>query len=607
MCGIVGYCGTEPAISILLEGLERLEYRGYDSAGVALMQNGELSVFRQVGKVEELVESVRSLDILATSGIGHTRWATHGPPTEDNAHPQQDCSGDIVVVHNGIIENYGSLREELADSGHNFRSQTDTEVLAHLIEQHYSGDLLEAVREALKQVKGAFAIAVLAKQCPGQIVVAKRASPLVVGTGGSGTFVASDMPALAGRANKVFFLNDDEIARLTASSVQLYSLSGEEITRTPNQVTIDPISIQKSGFKHFMLKEIHEQSRAVGETVREKVGPQAESINLPSLERIKPDFDRVYFVACGTAYHAGLTAEYLWEQNLPVPIQAVIASEFRYRNVALNEKSLVVAVSQSGETIDTLMAVRKAKEKGAQVIGVVNSVGSAIQRESDATLYTRAGTEIGVAATKTFTCQLAALALLGLFLAQKLRLIDPRTFGQTIAALNRLPSHIASVVAREQEIVSLANRFYTANDFLFLARDCLYPIALEGALKLKEISYIHAEGYPAGEMKHGPIALIEENLPVVMLLTQQSAYDKVMGNVEEVKARKGTVIAFTDLPSDPAINRLADYVFSIPEVSYFELPVIYSLPLQLLAYHIAVLRGTDVDQPRNLAKTVTVE
>ena len=605
MCGIIGYVGRKNAVELLFSGLKRLEYRGYDSAGVALIVGGRMTVFRRAGKVDELSGEVLPQGISARVGIGHTRWATHGPPTEENAHPHLDCRGKIAVVHNGIIENFRPLRDRLIAAGHSFRSQTDTEVLAHLIEEHDEGDILAAVQAAVRELEGAFALAVLSEDDPDRIIVARMGSPLIIGKGDEGNFVSSDIPAILGEANEVAFLEDGEIAEVRRDGLRVFSPDGTEVAPRLRAVTSDPFSIQKGGYKHFMLKEIHEQPRAVGETVREKLA--AGRIAFPELPALPTDFERVYLVACGTAYHAGLVAEYQWEELLGVPVHSLIASEFRYRAVPVGPRTLVVAVSQSGETVDTLMAVRRAKEGGARVIGVLNTVGSAIEREADGVAYTRAGIEIGVAATKTFTAQLALLSLLGLRLAAARGRLDPEKEQSLIDSLTALPSRIAAALSLEPAVAELAERFYTARDFLFLGRGPLYPIALEGALKLKEISYIHAEGYPAGEMKHGPIALIDERMPVVVLVTGSFAYEKVLSNIEEVKARNGIVIALTDRPDDPVLTGIADHVLPIPASGRLELPAVYTVPLQLLAYHIAVRRGTDVDQPRNLAKTVTVE
>jgi len=607
MCGIIGYIGGERAIPLLVAGLKRLEYRGYDSAGVAVLEDGEIARFRRAGKVRDLEEGLRAAESDATIGIGHTRWATHGRPTEENAHPHVDCHGRIAVIHNGIIENHLPLRERLVAAGHRFTSETDTEVLAHLIEEHFDGDLLTAVTAAVAESDGAFAVAVLCVDAPDRLVVARRGSPLVIGRGDGETYVSSDIPALLGRAGSVQFLGDDEVAELTRDACRIFDFDGNPIERTPHRVTTDPVSIQKSGYKHFMLKEIHEQARSVGETLREKIDTGSDGLHLPGLTDGIAAFDHVYLVSCGTAYHASLTAEYLWERILPVPIQAIIASEFRLRSPAITPETLVVAVSQSGETIDTLMALRRAREGGARIVALVNNEQSAIDREADASVYTRAGIEIGVAATKTFTAQIAALGLLGLHLAIERSSVPPDALEAEIERLALLPGRITECLQMESHIEAIAERLRHAEDVLFLARGVLYPIALEGALKLKEISYIHAEGYPAGEMKHGPIALIDEGTPVVFLLSDGIAYEKVLANMEEVKARNGRVIAVTDRPDEPALARLADDTLPVPAVDGISKPILYTLPLQLLAYHTAVWRGTDVDQPRNLAKTVTVE
>jgi glucosamine--fructose-6-phosphate aminotransferase (isomerizing) len=595
--------GCEPVIPLLLEALSRLEYRGYDSAGIATLQDGELSRFREVGKVRDLAALLQGVDSAATIGIGHTRWATHGAPSELNAHPHFDCHRDIALIHNGIIENYLPLREALIADGHKFVSETDTEVLAHLIEHHFDGNLLEAVTAAVRQAEGAFALAVLCSKTPDRIVAARRGSPLVIGQASNANFVASDIPALLGKADSVIFLDDDELAEITRDTIRIVNLEGMEIQRPSHRVKTDQISIQKGGFKHFMLKEIHEQDRSVGETIRDKSAGKPS--NRSMLRAPIAPFDHIYLVSCGTAFHASLTAEYLWERYLHVPIQSMIASEFRMRSPHLSERSLVIAVSQSGETIDTLMALRSAKAAGAQVIALVNNEQSTIDREADASFYTYAGIEIGVAATKTFTAQIAALGLLGLQLAGDL--LSEQEVQEEFDRLALLPGRINEVLQREKDIRAIAERLHHASDALFLARGELFPIALEGALKLKEISYIHAEGYPAGEMKHGPIALIDEKTPVIFLLSRDIALEKVLSNMEEVKARNGRIIAITDAPDEPSLKRLADFVIPVPAVKGISRPILFTIPLQLLAYHTAVWRGTDVDQPRNLAKTVTVE
>jgi len=572
VCGIIGYIGTESVAPLLVEGLKRLEYRGYDSAGIAVLEEGKLSRFRRAGKVRELDEDLRLLTIPATTGIGHTRWATHGEPTEENAHPHFDCHGKIAVVHNGIIENHLPIRGRLISEGHRFSSQTDTEVLAHLVEAHFDGDLRSAVAAALRQVDGAFALAVLCADTPDRFVVARRGSPLVLASDDTGSFVSSDIPALLGRATSVQFLDDDEIAELTVEGFKIFDLDGNGVDRPPHRVTTDLMAIQKAGYKHFMLKEIHEQARSVGETIREKTTSTGRAIDLPLVEDRIHAFDHVYLISCGTAYHASLVAEYLWEEILPVPIQAMIASEFRVRSPHLSPRTLVVAVSQSGETIDTLMAVRHAKEHGAQIVALVNNEQSAIDREANASVYTRAGIEIGVAATKTFTAQIAALGLLGIHLALAHGSLSHGDAQDELDRLALLPGRITDALQADAEIDAIAERIHHVHDVLYLARGSLFPIALEGALKLKEISYIHAEGYPAGEMKHGPIALIDEGTPVVVLLSKGTAYQKVLANLEEVKARNGLTLVVTDDPDAPSLNRLADFVLPVPAVEGISRP-----------------------------------
>jgi glucosamine--fructose-6-phosphate aminotransferase (isomerizing) len=607
VCGIVGYVGSELAAPFLLQSLKRLEYRGYDSAGIALIENGKLVRFRRAGKVRDLEHDLDGAAFSATVGIGHTRWATHGVPTDSNAHPHLDCHGHIAVIHNGIIENHALLRERLENDGHIFSSETDTEVLAHLVESLYDGDLLDAVRKAVGQAQGAFAVAVLSQDAPDRIVVAKRGSPLVVGRSEGAAYVSSDVPALLGKASEVQFLLDDELGEITLDGYRILTLDGRPVHRPPHRVSADPVAIQKDGYKHFMLKEIHEQARSVGETLREKLDQGTRLLGMPALEQVAPDFDHIYFVACGTAHHAAKVAEYLWENVLPVPAHAIIASEFRLRNAHITPRTLVIAVSQSGETIDTLMAVRSARSRGAHVIALVNTEQSAIERESNAAVYTRAGIEIGVAATKTFTAQIAALGLIGLALSRAKGAISEPELSHELRELTLLPGRIVEALRVEGKVRTLAERLHRASDVLFLARGVLFPIALEGALKLKEISYIHAEGYPAGEMKHGPIALIDEGTPVIMLASRGPAYDKLLSNMEEVKARKGFVIAVSDAPEDPSLVRLADEILPVPISSGISSPILFTIPLQLLAYYVAVALGTDVDQPRNLAKTVTVE
>ncbi len=603
MCGIVGYVGPRQAHDVLLSGLSRLEYRGYDSAGLAVLSSQGLSLLRRVGKLENLRKAVLERGLSGNLGIGHTRWATHGLPTEENAHPHLDCTGKIALVHNGIIENHRELREGLISRGHQFRSQTDTETLVHLVEENYRGDLAEAVQQALAQVQGAYALAVIHADHPQEIVVARAGSPLVVGVLPGEAFLASDVPALLPYTRTFHFLEDGDVARMTPGKLEIWDRQGHRKNPSFREVPWDPLSAEKLGYRHFMEKEIYEQPRAVADTLRSELStPWEEGLGKLDLSQV----DHIYLVACGTSYHAALVAEYWWEPLLGLPVTAEIASEFRYKNPAVGKNTLVVAISQSGETVDTLMAVRGAKERGAQVLGVVNIVGSAIAREAHAVLYTRAGLEIGVAATKTFTAQLAALALLGLWLGRSRGLLSETQLQRGKEELSLAPRLLETALKLGPTCESLAQKFYTFPNFLYLGRGLLYPLALEGALKLKEISYIHAEGYAAGEMKHGPIALIHEGMPVVVLYSREELPDKVLSNIQEAKARRGILLAFAD-HDPPELRELVDHLVLLPPASRLLLPFTFTPVLQLLAYHIARLRGTDVDQPRNLAKTVTVE
>jgi len=606
----MGYVGRQPrAKEVVLNGLKALEYRGYDSAGIAIVEENRLWVAKRAGRLDELIHEIGSQASSATTALGHTRWATHGRVTDENAHPHCDCKQSLAVIHNGIIENYLGFKESLIAQGHEFISQTDTEVLAHLFEKHYRGDLEEAVRKGLQGVKGAFALAVVSQKSPHEIVVAKTASPLVIGLGDQENFLASGVSALLPYTRQMIFLNDGELAVIRRDSIKITDFEGRELKREPLHIDWDPVMAQKQGYKHFMLKEIYEQPQTVANTVHGRVDLEAGEIYLDDLA-LTDDYIRhiknITLIACGTAWHACWTAKYLWQRYLDLPIGIEIASEFRYSRPYLSKNTLVIAVSQSGETADTLAGVRLAKEKGAMVLAITNSVGSAISREADWTLYTQAGPEIGVASTKCFLAQLAALALLGLYLGRERGTLSQEAIRKALEQLVAAPGLLEKVLQGDGQIETLARLFYDKPNFLFLGRDILCPIAYEGALKLKEISYIHAEGYAAGEMKHGPIALIDEKMPVVVLVTKNSVYDKVFSNIEQVKARKGIVIALSDERSRD-LERIADHVVEIPLTDPITTPMLFAVPLQLFAYHVAVLRGTDVDQPRNLAKSVTVE
>jgi len=612
MCGIVGYIGQQDAVGILLDGLRRLEYRGYDSAGIAVQSPTGLDVRRSVGKIDRLGRIIDNASVTGTTGLGHTRWATHGRPSDGNAHPHADCTGRLVVVHNGILENYLELKTALEREGHRFRSETDTEVMAHLIECALTKgqDLPAAVRWAIGQIRGAYALGVLSADRPGLIIVAKRgAGAVVVGLGDGETFVASDIPALLPHTRTILILEDNEVAELTRERVAVSTLDGRAIERTPSLITWDAAMAEKGGYPHFMLKEIHEQPEAVAVTFHGRVEPDAGSVVLPEAN-LTPDLigrlHRVVLVSCGTSYHAALSGRLMIERLAGVRAEVEIASEFRYRDAVLGPDTLVVAISQSGETADTLGAARVARQQGSPVLAITNVVGSALAREATGVIYTHAGPEIGVASTKTFTATLTACYLLGLALGLGKGFLTGRDAQKRIAELQEIPALMADALAGQGSAAELARELTQFGNFLFLGRGMQFPIALEGALKLKEISYAHAEGYAAGEMKHGPIALIDERMPVVVLTPRDSSYDRMVGNVEEVKARGGRVIAVCH-HGDGEMARRADYRLEVPAAADLLSPLITVVPLQLLAYHMAVLRGCDVDQPRNLAKSVTVE
>ena len=614
MCGIIGYIGDQPVVPVLIEGLRRLEYRGYDSAGVAVVNGHGLEIRRSAGKLINLENVIAATPLSGNYGLGHTRWATHGRPTEENAHPHRDCKDRIVVVHNGIIENYLELKRDLQSKGHKFVTETDTEVIAHLVEQEWKDDGLDgAVMRAMHRLRGLFAIVLISADDPEKIVAVRNGPPVVVGFGDGEWFVASDIPAILQHTRDVAFLGDQEIAIVTRAGVKFTDLDGQVIEKKSQRVTWDPIQAEKAGFKHFMLKEIFEQPTAVRETVLGRVSQETGLVFLDEMKLTDDDFravNKVQLLACGTSWHAALVGKFLLEQLAGIPTEVDYGSEYRYRSPIADDKTLTVVITQSGETADTLAALREAKSKGARSVAICNVVGSMATREADGTLYTHAGPEIGVASTKAFTCQLVALHILALYLGQVRGTLSEDIRRKHIADLLRLPSILEQVLKTSKQIDDIAGRFYNRTDFLYLGRGINYPIALEGALKLKEISYIHAEGYPAGEMKHGPIALIDEKMPVVAIATADHVYEKMLGNIQEVKARGGSIIAITTAGDDTVwrmLNGDTDSIISLPAVTAELTPVAISIPLQLLSYHIAVRRGCDVDQPRNLAKSVTVE
>jgi len=615
MCGIVGYVGSKPLLPVLMEGLRKLEYRGYDSAGVAVVQNGELFIRRSAGKLSNLDSVLEKDPIQGQFGIGHTRWATHGRPTEENAHPHRDCRGRIVVVHNGIIENYLELKRELTAEGHSFITETDTEIVAHLVEREWRDDGLEAaVRRALKQLRGLFALVLISADEPDTIVTVRNGPPVVVGLGDDEYFIASDIPAILNHTRNVVFLDDREIAVITRSGVVFSDFEGTRHEKTPQHVTWDPVMAEKAGYPHFMLKEIYEQPWAVRETVLGRTSAEAGRVYLHEMgldETALKEIDRVIILACGTSWHAGLVGKFLIEELARVPVEVDYSSEFRYRRPIIDNRTLAVVITQSGETADTLGALRESKRLGARSIAICNVVGSMATREADGTVYTHAGPEIGVASTKAFTCQLVALHLLAVALGQARGSLDPDKARDLIHGLEQLPVGIEQALRTDEQIKELSQRVHEHRDFLYLGRGINYPIALEGALKLKEISYIHAEGYPAGEMKHGPIALIDEDLPVVAVAADDGVFEKALGNIQEAKARGARMIVVTSASKVAAFEGLLDpardVILSVPDAHPLLMPVLMVVPLQLLAYHVAICRGADVDQPRNLAKSVTVE
>ncbi|MFK7899870.1 MAG: glutamine--fructose-6-phosphate transaminase (isomerizing) [Cyclobacteriaceae bacterium] len=611
MCGIVAYAGHRQASEIIIKGLKRLEYRGYDSSGIALL-NGGLNVYKCKGKVADLENLIGETPLNSSTGIGHTRWATHGEPNDVNAHPHYSNDSSLALVHNGIIENYSTLRTELEGKGHTFKSDTDSEVFIHLIEDirdNTSCALEEAVRLALHQVIGAYAIVILSKDHTNQLIAARKSSPLVIGVGEGEFFLASDATPIIEYTNKVVYLNDYEIAVIKDGELSINNI--EDVQKTPyiEELELSLESIEKGGFDHFMLKEIFEQPQALETCLRGRLVPGSVDLQLGGIqayEDILVNASRIIIIGCGTSWHAGLVAEYIFEEFARIPVEVEYASEFRYRNPIIGEKDVVIAISQSGETADTLAAIELAKSKGATILGVCNVVGSSISRIADSGAYTHAGPEIGVASTKAFTTQVTVLTMIALMMAKKKGTITGTDYRNLLVQLEELPSKIAKILEGNEKIERIASLFKGAKNFLYLGRGYNFPVALEGALKLKEISYIHAEGYPAAEMKHGPIALIDEEMPVVVIATKDGSYEKIVSNIQEVKARKGQVIAIVT-EGDDIIPSMADFVIEIPSTHEALMPLLAVLPLQLLSYHIAVMRGCHVDQPRNLAKSVTVE
>jgi glucosamine--fructose-6-phosphate aminotransferase (isomerizing) len=609
MCGIIGYIGPKKVVPILIEGLKKLEYRGYDSAGVALVDKGKVHVKRVKGKIKELEASLKKSPLAGSYGLGHTRWATHGRPSEENAHPHRDCSGRIVIVHNGIIENYLTLKRKLKNEGHTFTTETDTEVIAHLIEKHFKGSLENAVRGAIAVLEGAFAIAAISADDPDKIVAAKLGPPVVVGFGAGEYLLSSDINPILSHTQKVAFLEDGEMAVLEASGVTFTDFKGNAVKKKVETLAWNPMMVEKRGFKHFMLKEIFEQPEVVRDTLLGRTSLDSGKVLLDEIgvktQRLKK-IRKAVLIACGTSYHAGLVGKYFFESLAGIPVDVEYASEYRYRDFILDKETLVVVISQSGETADTLAALRASKDKCAAALAVTNAVSSSIAREAHGVLYTHAGPEIGVAATKTFTAQMTALALIALYVAQARGTVDRKASLAFIQEFQRIPHKMEKILGQAKLIEDLALHFVPFSHFLYIGRWVNFPVALEGALKLKEISYIHAEAYPGGEMKHGPIALIDENMPTMAIIPEDRVYDKMMSNISEIKARLGYVVAVAH-ENDPQIHQRVDAVIPVPAAHPLLMPFLTVVPLQLFAYYIAAKRGADVDQPRNLAKSVTVE
>lgn len=609
MCGIIGYIGHRDVSKVLIDGLKRMEYRGYDSAGIALLNNGSLEIIKNTGKVKDLESRMKKTKIMSSAGIGHTRWATHGQPNEINAHPHTDCKGKITVIHNGIIENFNSLKRLLSENGHIFKTETDTEVIAHLIEDNYDGDLTQAVRKSVNMVEGTLGLVIFSDYEPDKIIAVRNGSPLIIGMGKNEHFVASDLAAIIKYTKNVIYLDEGEISVISKDKVETLSFANIPVNKKEEKVIMDLQQIEKGGFEHFMLKEIHEQPDTIHDSFRGRILPGEGRAKLGGIMNNLDDLlkaNRIIITACGTSWHAGLVAEYAFEELARIPVEVEYASEFRYRNPVINKGDVVIAVSQSGETADTLAAVKEAKKRDAVVLGIVNVVGSTISREVNSGIYTHAGPEIGVASTKAFTSQITAFFLIANLLGRKKEYISIQEGKEFLKELEEIPNKVRQCLKLSEEVKRTAEKFYKSSNFLYLGRGCNFPVALEGALKLKEISYIHAEGYPAAEMKHGPIALIDEQMPVVVIALKDRTYSKIMSNIEEIKARKGKLIAIAT-EGDRNIKSIVDDVFYIPETLGCLTPLLSVIPLQLLAYHIAVLRGTSIDQPKNLAKSVTVE
>lgn len=612
MCGIVGYIGGRTAWPIIVKGLQRLEYRGYDSAGVAVLNEGELKLRKCRGKVSDLVQMVKGQDLSGAVGIGHTRWATHGEPNDVNAHPHVSMNGKFVVVHNGIIENYREIKAHLIEKGYTFKSQTDTEVFANFVESLYLSEKLtaeQAVKAALRRIIGAYGLGIICVDEPNALFAARKGSPLAIGLAEGEYFLASDATPIVEYTDQLIYLEDEQVAVLTRNGYNISNFNDDHVDPVITHVDFDVDNVDKGCYEHYMLKEIHEQPQSIADTMRGRVNPENHTINLGGIADAMPRLAsarRIIVVACGTSFHAGLVGEYLFEQYARVPVEVEYASEFRYRNPIINDDDVIVAISQSGETADTLAAIRMAHERGALVLGVCNVVGSSIARETDSGIYTHAGPEIGVASTKAFTSQVVVLAMMAFAVGRRRGVLDEATYASLIDGLSNVPSLISQVLDSAAQIREVARAYQLAQNAIYLGRGYLYPVALEGALKLKEISYVHAEGYPAAEMKHGPIALIDNCMPVFVLATHDKFYDKIVNNIQEVKARKGQVIAIVT-KGDSEISKMADYVIEIPVCQEALLPLVAVVPLQLISYYVAVMRGCNVDQPRNLAKSVTVE